>query len=182
VFAIASGHNLALIVASFCVVSIGAHSYLPSFWAMPTAFLTESAAAAAIGLINSVGNLGGFVGPFALGYLKDKTGAHSAGWPSWRLRCSARGYWSWRLSPARNKQMGGHEMGKVVRYEFIGKRTVLWAQLLLLLIMAIFFPWISVAVIPNLIVYLLFTVVKIEEEIEHPNEFIANFKEEMSRK
>ncbi|HZF37332.1 MAG TPA: hypothetical protein VE715_00780 [Blastocatellia bacterium] len=73
-------------------------------------------------------------------------------------------------------------MGKVVRYEFIGKRTVLWAQLLLLLIMAIFFPWISVAVIPNLIVYLLFTVVKIEEEIEHPNEFIANFKEEMSRK
>ena len=79
VFAIASGDNLALIVASFCVVSIGAHSYLPSFWAMPTAFLTESAAAAAIGLINSVGNLGGFVGPFALGYLKDKTGAHSAG-------------------------------------------------------------------------------------------------------
>jgi ACS family tartrate transporter-like MFS transporter len=79
VFAIASGSNLALVVASFCVVSIGAHSYLPSFWAMPTAFLTESAAAAAIGLINSVGNLGGFVGPFALGFLKDKTGAHRAG-------------------------------------------------------------------------------------------------------
>src|SRR5215475_13203886 len=79
VFAIASGGNLALIVTSFCVVSIGAHSYLPSFWAMPTAFLTESAAAAAIGLINSVGNLGGFVGPIALGYLKDKTGVYSSG-------------------------------------------------------------------------------------------------------
>lgn len=78
-FAIASGDNLTLIVTSFCIVSIGAHSYLPSFWAMPTAFLTESAAAAAIGLINSVGNLGGFAGPFALGYLKDKTGRHSAG-------------------------------------------------------------------------------------------------------
>ncbi len=78
-FAIASGSNLALIVASFCVVSIGAHAYLPSFWAMPTAFLTESAAAAAIGLINSVGNLGGFAGPFALGFLKDKTGHHAAG-------------------------------------------------------------------------------------------------------
>lgn len=78
-FAMASGNNLALIVASFCVISIGAHSYLPSFWAMPTAFLTESAAAAAIGLINSIGNLGGFVGPFALGYLKDKTGSHYAG-------------------------------------------------------------------------------------------------------
>jgi len=33
------------------------------FWAVPTAFLTESAAAASIGLINSLGNLGGFVGP-----------------------------------------------------------------------------------------------------------------------
>src|SRR5262249_52418924 len=79
IFAIASGHNLALVVASFCVVSIGLHSYLPSFWAMPTAFLTESAAAAAIGLINSVGNLGGFVGPSVLGYLKDKTGVYSTG-------------------------------------------------------------------------------------------------------
>ncbi len=79
VFAIASGDTLALIVASFSVVSIGAHSYLPSFWAMPTAFLTESAAAAAVGLINSIGNLGGFAGPFALGYLKDKTGNHYAG-------------------------------------------------------------------------------------------------------
>jgi nitrate/nitrite transporter NarK len=36
---------------------------------VPTEFLIESAAAAAIGLINSVGNLGGFVGPFIIGYL-----------------------------------------------------------------------------------------------------------------
>src|SRR4030095_3927488 len=64
--AIAAGANVPLVVACFCLVSIGVHSYLPSFWAMPTAFLTESAAAAAIGLINSVGNLRGGCRPLLL--------------------------------------------------------------------------------------------------------------------
>ncbi|MBO0860350.1 MAG: hypothetical protein J2P21_18115 [Chloracidobacterium sp.] len=73
-------------------------------------------------------------------------------------------------------------MGKVVRYEFIGNRIVLWAQLLLLVVMTIFVPWISVAVVSNLFVYLLLNVVKIEEEVARPNEFIANFKEELTRK
>ena len=68
-------------------------------------------------------------------------------------------------------------MGKIVRYEFIGNRTVLAAQTLLLPIIAVFFPLILIALVPNLIVYLLLTVVKIEEVIERPNEFIAGFKE-----
>ena len=68
-------------------------------------------------------------------------------------------------------------MGKIVRYEFMGNRTILAAQTLLLPIIAIFFPWILIALVPNLLVYLLLTVVKVEEEIEHPNEFIAGFKE-----
>ena len=38
----------------------GLKAYLPAFWSLPTLFLTESAAAGSIGLINSVGNLGGF--------------------------------------------------------------------------------------------------------------------------
>jgi MFS transporter, ACS family, tartrate transporter len=50
-------------------------AFMPSFWAMPTLFLSESAAAASIGLINSVGNLGGFVGPFFVGYLRNRTGS-----------------------------------------------------------------------------------------------------------
>jgi hypothetical protein len=68
-------------------------------------------------------------------------------------------------------------MGKIVRYEFMGNRTILAAQTLLLPIIAIFLPWILIALVPNLLVYLLLTVVKVEEEIEHPNEFIAGFKE-----
>jgi nitrate/nitrite transporter NarK len=46
---------------------------------LPTAFLTESAAAAAIGLINSFGNLGGFVGPYILGYVRTNTNSFSIG-------------------------------------------------------------------------------------------------------
>jgi nitrate/nitrite transporter NarK len=49
------------------------------FWAVPTLFLTESAAAASIGFINAVGNLGGFVGPMVMGYLVNKTHSFSTG-------------------------------------------------------------------------------------------------------
>ena len=73
-------------------------------------------------------------------------------------------------------------MGKIVRYEFIGNRTILAAQTLALPIIAIFFPLILIALVPNLIVYLLLTIVKIEEEMERPNEFISGFKEGRFRK
>jgi nitrate/nitrite transporter NarK len=66
-------------VAAFCVVAAGADGYFPGFWPLPTAFLTESAAAAAIGLINSVGNLGGFVGPYILGYVRTTTNSFNIG-------------------------------------------------------------------------------------------------------
>ncbi len=58
-----------------CLVIFGAciHSYMPSFWALPTSFLGESAAAASVGFINSVGGLGGFVGPAIIGYLSSRT-------------------------------------------------------------------------------------------------------------
>jgi ACS family tartrate transporter-like MFS transporter len=68
-----------LAILMFCLAAVGLYSYLPSFWALPTAFLTESAAAASIGLINSVGNLGGFVGSYIPGYLTNKTGSHFSG-------------------------------------------------------------------------------------------------------
>jgi ACS family tartrate transporter-like MFS transporter len=41
--------------------------------------LTESAGAAAVGMINSVGNLGGFAGPYAMGWLRDHTSSFAAG-------------------------------------------------------------------------------------------------------
>lgn len=74
-----AAENVALAVAFFCLAGAGLYSYLPGFWAIPAAFLTESAAAAAIGLINSVGNLGGFVGPYIVGYLNNKTNSFYAG-------------------------------------------------------------------------------------------------------
>ena len=44
------------------------------FWTLPASFLTGSAAAGGIALINSIGNLGGFVAPYAIGWIKDATG------------------------------------------------------------------------------------------------------------
>ncbi len=63
----------------FCVASAGMHGYLPAFWALPTSFLTGVAAAASVGLINSVGNLGGFVGPYIMGYLNKRTNSFVTG-------------------------------------------------------------------------------------------------------
>ncbi len=71
--------NVWLAIAFFCLAGAGLYSYLPGFWAIPATFLTESAAAAAIGLINSVGNLGGFVGPSIIGYLNHKTNSFYGG-------------------------------------------------------------------------------------------------------
>ena len=62
----------------------GRWSSIPPFWGLPTAFLSGTAAAGGIALINSVGNLGGAVGPWVMGKLKDMTGSYSAG-----LRCLA---------------------------------------------------------------------------------------------
>jgi ACS family tartrate transporter-like MFS transporter len=59
-----------LILSGACTTA-----FMPSFWQLPMAMLNESAAAASIGLINSVGGLGGFVGPFFVGYLRTLTGS-----------------------------------------------------------------------------------------------------------
>ena len=66
-------------VAVLCVAAMGINSYLPGFWALPTAFLTGTAAAASIGLINSIGNLGGFAGPYIVGRLVEATGSFFGG-------------------------------------------------------------------------------------------------------
>src|SRR5258706_8772907 len=69
----------ALAVLMFCVAGAGMYSYLPGFWALPTSFLTGTAAAASIGLINSIGNLGGWAGPWLVGYLSKATGSFISG-------------------------------------------------------------------------------------------------------
>ncbi|HET7748072.1 MAG TPA: hypothetical protein VFK81_01745, partial [Terriglobales bacterium] len=49
------------------------------FWAMPTELLSESGAAASVGMINCLGSLAGFLGPYALGYLHTRTGSFTPG-------------------------------------------------------------------------------------------------------
>jgi len=68
-----------LAIAMLCITGAGTAGYLPGFWALPGSFLTGTTAAASIGLINSFGNLGGFVGPFVVGYISSKTNSYSGG-------------------------------------------------------------------------------------------------------
>jgi ACS family tartrate transporter-like MFS transporter len=70
--------SISLSVALFTMVCI-AYSYLPTFWAIPTEILSLSAAAAAVGMINAVGSVAGFAGPYAFGYLHTRTGSYSYG-------------------------------------------------------------------------------------------------------
>ncbi len=72
------GSPLAAMVA-VSVCAIGIMAFLPSFWALPTTFLTGAAAASGIALINSVGNLSGFAAPYITGWLADLTGNQKAG-------------------------------------------------------------------------------------------------------
>jgi ACS family tartrate transporter-like MFS transporter len=72
------GH-LALTVLCFMVGVAGFKAYLPPFWALPSLFLSEAAAAGSIGLINSLGNLGGFLGPYVLGTVESLTGSFEGG-------------------------------------------------------------------------------------------------------
>jgi ACS family tartrate transporter-like MFS transporter len=71
--------NLALTIICFMLVMAGIKSYQPAFWSLPSLFLTEAAAAGSIGLINSLGNLGGFVGPTILGKVEKLTGSFVGG-------------------------------------------------------------------------------------------------------
>jgi MFS transporter, ACS family, tartrate transporter len=76
---IAAGNHLVLAMAAFSMATMALYSFPSPFWALPTIFLTGPAAAASIALINATGNLGGFAGPYMIGYLADVTGGYTAG-------------------------------------------------------------------------------------------------------
>jgi len=59
--------------------TVGIYGSRAAFWPMPSLFLTGTAAAGAIALINATGNLGGYFGPFVVGWIKDSTGKFEAG-------------------------------------------------------------------------------------------------------
>jgi len=66
-------------MAALSVAGFGIFGCLPVFWTFPAAFLSGAAAAGGIALINSIGNLAGFAGPYAMGRIKDLTGSYTGG-------------------------------------------------------------------------------------------------------
>jgi MFS family permease len=71
--------NPVLAAIALTICAMGVYAAAATFWALPTGFLTGSAAAGGIALINSIGSLGGFVGPYAIGWIKDATGEITLG-------------------------------------------------------------------------------------------------------
>jgi len=74
-FAIAASftHNTTVAIAALSLAAAGVLTCAPLFWSLPTAFLSGIAAASGIAVVNSVGNLAGFVSPYMVGALKDMT-------------------------------------------------------------------------------------------------------------
>ena len=64
---------------SFTISQLGQRAVQSVFWAIPPAFLGGTAAAAGIGMVNAVGNLGGFVGPWVVGSLRHWSESYTAG-------------------------------------------------------------------------------------------------------
>jgi ACS family tartrate transporter-like MFS transporter len=68
-----------MLILSFALSQVGQRSVMSVFWAIPPMLLAGTAAAAGIALINAIGNLGGFAGPWVMGWVKDTTGGYSGG-------------------------------------------------------------------------------------------------------
>ncbi|MBS0643217.1 MAG: MFS transporter [Acetobacteraceae bacterium] len=67
------------VLAAFAVATVGFYGMKSPFWPLPSTFLTGSALAAALALINSLGNFAGYMGPIAVGWAKESTGTFEAG-------------------------------------------------------------------------------------------------------
>ena len=69
-----AGGNVTIAMIGLSLATMGALAGLPMFWPLPTAFLSSAAAAGGLALINSLGQIAGFVSPFLVGWIKDATG------------------------------------------------------------------------------------------------------------
>ena len=75
-------HTPAANLVLVCITAIGVYSAFGVWWSYPTSFLSGAAAAGAVGLINSCGNVGGYVGPYFTGLIRDLTGSFQAAYVS----------------------------------------------------------------------------------------------------
>jgi MFS transporter, ACS family, tartrate transporter len=78
---IAAGLSTGLVtsLAAMSVATIGLYGSKPAFWPLPSTFLSGTAAAGGIAMVNSIGNLGGFAGPYVVGWIKDSTQSYASG-------------------------------------------------------------------------------------------------------
>lgn len=74
---LAVSHGLAGVLVGASLAAMGIWGAIAPFWGLTTAFLTGPAAAAGIALVNSLGNLGGFAGPYVMGFVKAHTGGYA---------------------------------------------------------------------------------------------------------
>jgi nitrate/nitrite transporter NarK len=79
VLSVVWAHNTLLAMTGLTIATMGIMTTLPLFWSLPTAFLAGTGAAAGIAMINSLGNLAGFLSPYAVGWLKQVTAANDSG-------------------------------------------------------------------------------------------------------
>lgn len=68
-----------LVLLAFTLVGFGTNAYFAPFWALPSAYLSASSAAAAVGFINCIASIGGFFGPKIMGELSQRTGSFNSG-------------------------------------------------------------------------------------------------------
>ena len=79
IFSVVFSSNTLLAMITLSLATFGIVTTFPLFWSLPTAYLRGTAAAAGIALINSLGNLSGFVSPYLIGMIKDATNSTNAG-------------------------------------------------------------------------------------------------------
>ena len=73
-------HDMSTALFLICLSAIGIYASMGVWWTIPTTFLTGPAAAGSVALINSCGNLGGWVGPYMMGWVKTNTGSFDLGY------------------------------------------------------------------------------------------------------
>ena len=105
---LASHHAPALSFGLIALVGAGSYGVLGPFWAIPTETLPRSVAGSAMGLINALGNLGGYVGPLAVGYLSQRTGNFLLAFGTLSAGFLTASTLSLLLPPATTRAQGGH--------------------------------------------------------------------------
>jgi MFS transporter, ACS family, tartrate transporter len=79
VLTVIAPQTLAVALTALSIAAFGIWGTLGPFWTLPTAFLRGTAAAGGIALVNSVGNVGGFIGPILVGWIRESTGQFASG-------------------------------------------------------------------------------------------------------